>query len=70
MKASTRELSVLSVSALEDQLVEAQKELVNLRFGLATRQMSNYARLKVVRRDIARLNFFIDEKRSLPDDAS
>ena len=47
---------------LESRLRDAQDELATLRFQLATRKMSNYARLKILRKDIARLKFFIDIK--------
>lgn len=70
MKRSTREYSQLPIQELEQELVNAQSELVNLRFDLATRKMSNYARLKVVRGQIARLKFFIGERGSMVvDDA-
>jgi len=50
------------VHELESRLRDAQDELATLRFQLATRKMSNYARLKILRKDIARLKFFIDIK--------
>ncbi|HET9609240.1 MAG TPA: 50S ribosomal protein L29 [Acidimicrobiales bacterium] len=40
---------------LVDRLAEAKDELFKLRFQLATGQLSNYARLGQVRKDIARL---------------
>ena len=62
MKQSTREYVGLPVHELESRLRDAQDELATLRFQLATRKMSNYARLRILRRDIARLKFFIDIK--------
>ena len=62
MKQSTREYVGLPVHELESRLHNAQDELATLRFQLATRKMSNYARLKILRKDIARLKFFIDIK--------
>lgn len=41
--------------ALIDQLKESKDELFKLRFQRATGQLSNYARLGQVRKDIARL---------------
>ncbi len=41
--------------ALVDQVREAKDELFKLRFQNATGQLSNYARLGEVRRNIARL---------------
>ena len=63
MKSSTREYLGLPVPELENRLRAAQEELTNVRFELATRKMSNYARLKILRKEIARLKFFIDERR-------
>jgi large subunit ribosomal protein L29 len=45
----------LDDGALVDQVVESKDELFKLRFQLATGQLSNYARITQVRRDIARL---------------
>ena len=63
MKSSTREYLGMPVPELETRLRAAQEELTNVKFGLATRKMTNYARLKILRKDNARLNFFIDEQR-------
>ena len=53
MKAS--ELRELSEEQLADRLRELREELFNLRFQYATRQLTNTARIKEVRRDIARV---------------
>jgi large subunit ribosomal protein L29 len=53
MKAS--ELRELSSEQLEDRLREFREELFNLRFQYATRQLTNTARIREVRRDIARV---------------
>jgi large subunit ribosomal protein L29 len=53
MKAS--ELRELSPDQLEDRLRELREELFNLRFQYATRQLTNTARIREVRRDIARV---------------
>jgi large subunit ribosomal protein L29 len=45
----------LDDGALVDQVAESKDELFKLRFQLATGQLSNYARITQVRRDIARL---------------
>ena len=47
---------------LQAKLVEAKKELFNLRFQNATNQLTNTARIKLVRRDIARIQTVITEK--------
>ena len=53
MKAS--ELRELSEEQLDERLRELREELFNLRFQYATRQLTNTARIREVRRDIARV---------------
>ena len=47
---------------LAQALVDAKKELFNLRFQNATNQLDNTARIKEVRRNIARIQTVIAEK--------
>ena len=56
------ELKGQSVTDLNAQLVEAKKELFNLRFQNATNQLDNTARIKEVRKNIARIQTVITEK--------
>ena len=51
-----------SVSELNEELVAAKKELLNLRFQNATNQLDNTSRIKEVRRNIARIQTVITEK--------
>ncbi len=51
-----------SASELQDELVAAKKELFNLRFQNATNQLDNTARIKEVRRNIARIQTVIVEQ--------
>lgn len=53
MKAS--ELRELSTDDLNEKLDEARTELFNLRFQMATSQLDNTARVKTVKKDIARI---------------
>jgi large subunit ribosomal protein L29 len=53
----------MSVSEIEGGLDDAYQELFNLRFQYATGQLRNNARLKQVRRDIARMKTILHEKR-------
>jgi large subunit ribosomal protein L29 len=56
------ELRSLAVADLQAQLVDAKKELFNLRFQNATNQLDNTARIKEVRKNIARIQTVITEK--------
>ena len=64
MKTSAylEELKTLSVADLQAQLVDAKKELFNLRFQNATNQLDNTARIKEVRKNIARIQTVITKK--------
>jgi large subunit ribosomal protein L29 len=69
MKTSAylEELKTLSVADLQAQLVDAKKELFNLRFQNATNQLDNTARIKEVRKNIARIQTVITEKASVAE---
>ena len=56
------ELKAKSVKELSDELVAAKKELFNLRFQNATNQLDNTARIKEVRKNIARIQTVIAQK--------
>ena len=64
MKTSNyiKDLREETVAALQEQLVAAKKELFNLRFQNATNQLDNTARIKDVRKNIARIQTIITEK--------
>ncbi len=53
--ARAKALTDLGDTDLIERLAEAKEELFNLRFQFATGQLDNPARLKQVRRDIARM---------------
>ena len=53
MKAA--ELRDMSIDQLDDQLAKLKKEQFNLRFQQASGQLENTSRIRVVRRDIARI---------------
>jgi large subunit ribosomal protein L29 len=48
---------------LDDELVKLKKEQFNLRFQAASGQLENTARVRVVRRDIARVMTIARQKR-------
>lgn len=56
------ELQAKSVDELQEELVLAKKELFNLRFQNATSQLDNTARIKEVRRNIARIQTIITQQ--------
>ncbi|HEX5449502.1 MAG TPA: 50S ribosomal protein L29 [Gaiellaceae bacterium] len=50
-----RELRDLSNDELKDRLAETRRELFNLRFQAATGALENLGRLKLTKREIARI---------------
>ena len=60
MKAS--DARQLTVDQLTDELDKLRKEQFNLRFQRATGQLANTARVRQVRRDIARISTIAAEK--------
>ena len=56
------DLKKKSDAELAQELVDAKKELFNLRFQNATNQLDNTARIKEVRRNIARIQTVITQK--------
>lgn len=62
MKAA--DLQQKTVDELKDELVSLRKESFNLRFQGATGQLENTARVKQVRRDIARIKTILGARAS------
>ena len=62
-KDFVKELNNKSVDELNNELVAAKKELFNLRFQLATGQLENTARIKFVKKDIARVKTILAERK-------
>ena len=58
-KGYVNELVGKTADELKNDLVSAKKELFNLRFQNATNQLENTARIKEVRRNIARIQTVI-----------
>ncbi len=56
------ELKTKSADELQQDLAQAKKELFNLRFQNATNQLDNTARIKDVRKNIARIQTVISQK--------
>jgi large subunit ribosomal protein L29 len=56
------ELRALSSEDLAKQLEEARRELLNLRFRLATRQLVNHREIPRVKRKIARIKTIMRER--------
>lgn len=66
MKSKQRfsDLSVMSEDQLTDEILKLKKEQFNLRFQRATGQLENTSRVRVVRRDIARIKTVMARQRA------
>ena len=64
MKAA--ELRTKTEDQLHEQLLQLKKEQFNLRFQRATGQLENTARVREVRRDIARIKTIIAAQAARP----
>lgn len=60
---AARDLRSMTDVELNQKLHEAYQELFNLRFRQGTKQIENTSRIRVVRRDIARIKTVIHERR-------
>ena len=60
MKA--QELKEKTPAQLQEQLVALKKEAFNLRFQQATGQLESTARMRAVRRDVARVKTVLNQK--------
>jgi large subunit ribosomal protein L29 len=61
MKAA--DVRVMTLDQLGDELTKLRKERFNLRFQRASGQLENTARVRQVRRDIARIETITRQKR-------
>ena len=59
---NANELRDKSPDQLRDDLVSLKKEAFNLRFQQATGQIENTARMRQVRRSVARVNTILNQK--------
>jgi large subunit ribosomal protein L29 len=62
MKAD--DVRAMSPDQLSDELMKLKKEQFNLRFQRATGQLENTGRVRIVRRDIARVKTVAAQKRA------
>jgi large subunit ribosomal protein L29 len=61
-KLNAHELDELTATDLEAKLRESKEELFNLRFQAATGQLESNSRLRVVKKDIARIYTVVRER--------
>jgi large subunit ribosomal protein L29 len=62
MMSDASDLRAKTVDELKTQLTDLRRESFNLRFQKASGQLDNTARMRLVRRDIARIRTLLVEK--------
>ncbi len=66
MKAA--DVRAMTLDQIDDEVLKLKKEQFNLRFQRATGQLENTSRVRVIRRDVARLKTIAAQKRaSVPE---
>jgi large subunit ribosomal protein L29 len=60
--AKFREIAEMGTEELETALAEAKAELFNLRFQHVTGKLDNYARIGLIRKDVARYMTILRER--------
>ena len=63
-KARVADLRVMTDDQLDDEALKLKKEQFNLRFQRASGQLQDTARVRVVRRDLARVKTIAAQKRA------
>jgi large subunit ribosomal protein L29 len=58
------DVRAMTVDQLEDEVLKLKKEQFNLRFQRATGQLENTARVRAIRKDIARMKTVARQKQA------
>lgn len=62
----TEEIRKMSVEEMQAKLADTREELMKLRFQQVTGQLTDSSRLRLLRRDIARMETIYHERASTP----
>jgi large subunit ribosomal protein L29 len=62
MAKKEKDLRSLTTDQLEKELNETREELMNLRFQMSTGELTDFTRLRITRRQIARLMTLLNER--------
>ena len=64
MDMKVADVRAMTLDQLDDEVLKLKKEQFNLRFQRATGQLENTSRVRVIRRDIARMKTIAAQKRA------
>jgi len=60
----SKEIVALTADEITGKLADAREELMKLRFQQVTGQLTDTSRLRIVRRDIARMEIILSQKKA------
>ena len=66
----SKELFDLSAAEISSKLAESREELMKLRFQQVTGQLTDTSRLRIIRRDIARMETILNQKTAKQEGAA
>jgi large subunit ribosomal protein L29 len=58
------DIKAMTIDQIDDEVLKLKKEQFNLRFQRAIGQLENTSRVRVIRRDVARLKTIAAQKRA------
>ena len=64
MTMKSADVRAMTLDQLDDEVLKLKKEQFNLRFQRATGQLENTSRVRLIRRDIARMKTVAGQKRA------
>jgi len=62
-RTAMKDLRTLTIAELQQKARETKEELFNLRFALRTGHLSDFSKVREIRRDYAQIQTVISEKR-------
>jgi large subunit ribosomal protein L29 len=69
MAKKEKDLRSLTTDQLEKELNDTREELMNLRFQMSTGELTDFTRLRITRRQIARLMTLLNERETTEGEA-
>ena len=69
MAKKEKDLRSLTTDQLEKELNDTREELMNLRFQMSTGELTDFTRLRITRRQIARLMTQLNERETTEGEA-
>jgi large subunit ribosomal protein L29 len=69
MAKKEKDLRSLTTDQLEKEINDTREELMNLRFQMSTGELTDFTRLRITRRQVARLMTLLNERETTEGEA-